>query len=267
MTFEEIITADSYIPVPRTPSPIPPPVAERAIPNGDNRIREALHPPPARPRHAPARVEPTNVLGVFGLSVRTRERDLEDEFARYGEVEKVVIVYDQRTDRSRGFGFITMRTVEDAQLCVEKLNGLLLHGRAVRVDFSATQRPHAPTPGEYLGVKRPIYEERGGYGRGGYDDRRGAPYGGGGGRFEDRRDYGGRGGYDDRDRMRDRPYRSRDDDPYGGRSRRDERDDLPPRKRSISPDAGRRRYDDDDRRAPLPVRDYDAPAATEASRY
>lgn len=39
---------------------------------------------------------PSNVLGVFGLSIRTQERDLEDEFSRYGRVEKVTIVYDQR---------------------------------------------------------------------------------------------------------------------------------------------------------------------------
>jgi len=57
---------------------------------------ETSYPPPPRPRHAPAAVNPARVLGVFGLSMRTRERDLEDEFHRYGEVEKVVIVYDQR---------------------------------------------------------------------------------------------------------------------------------------------------------------------------
>jgi len=34
------------------------------------------------------------------LSIRTRERDLEDEFNRCGEVEKVVIVYDQRVSTS-----------------------------------------------------------------------------------------------------------------------------------------------------------------------
>lgn len=51
--------------------------------------------PPSRPGNAPP-VQANNVLGVFGLSIRTRERDLEDEFSRFGEVEKVVIVYDQR---------------------------------------------------------------------------------------------------------------------------------------------------------------------------
>lgn len=39
---------------------------------------------------------PSNVLGVFGLSIRTQERDLDDEFGRFGRVEKVTIVYDQR---------------------------------------------------------------------------------------------------------------------------------------------------------------------------
>jgi transformer-2 protein len=54
------------------------------------------YPSAPRPRPPPAQVAPNNVLGVFGLSVRTRERDLEDEFGRYGEVEKAIIVYDQR---------------------------------------------------------------------------------------------------------------------------------------------------------------------------
>lgn len=58
---------------------------------------------PRRPPNAPA-AEPNPVLGVFGLSVRTRERDLEDEFSKYGDVEKVVIVYDQRVSRSTPLG-------------------------------------------------------------------------------------------------------------------------------------------------------------------
>jgi transformer-2 protein len=49
-----------------------------------------------------------------------------------------------------------MRTTEDAQECVDKLNGQMLHGREMRVDFSATQKPHNPTPGEYMGAKRPL---------------------------------------------------------------------------------------------------------------
>ncbi|QRV72693.1 RNA recognition motif protein [Ceratobasidium sp. AG-Ba] len=108
--------------------------------------------PPPRPRGAP-NATPSSVVGVFGLSIRTQERDLDEEFSRFGRVEKVTIVYDQRTDRSRGFGFVRMSTVEEATQCVQELNGLDLNGRRIRVDFSTTEKPHAPTPGEYMGFR------------------------------------------------------------------------------------------------------------------
>ena len=115
-------------------------------------------PAPGRPSHAPivcynsptyfavANVfikapNPSSVLGIFGLSIRTTERDLDDEFGRFGRVDKVVIVYDQRvcatlfashalsdglqSGRSRGFGFITMATVDDAARCIKEMNGVV----------------------------------------------------------------------------------------------------------------------------------------------
>jgi hypothetical protein len=47
-------------------------------------------------KKVPQAPNPSNVLGVFGLSIRTTERDLDEEFTRFGQVEKVTIVYDQR---------------------------------------------------------------------------------------------------------------------------------------------------------------------------
>jgi transformer-2 protein len=49
-----------------------------------------------RPHLAKQAPNPSAVLGVFGLSIRTQERDLDEEFTRFGRVEKVTIVYDQR---------------------------------------------------------------------------------------------------------------------------------------------------------------------------
>ncbi|KAF8514822.1 hypothetical protein BU17DRAFT_30699, partial [Hysterangium stoloniferum] len=167
---------------------------------------------------------PSNVLGVFGLSIRTQERDLEDQFNRFGRVDKVTIVYDQRqSDRSRGFGFIRMSTVEEATRCIQELNGVDLNGRRIRVDYSVTDRPHAPTPGEYMGHRSSSYRgDRESY-RDSHRDSR------------DYRDSYSRRGYSSYDRDRDR-------DPYG-RDSRDwrERRSPPPRRYTPSPPSRRRR--------------------------
>ncbi|GLB33409.1 putative RNA recognition motif containing protein [Lyophyllum shimeji] len=219
--------------------------------------RRRSPPAPRRPPHAPIQApNPSNVLGVFGLSIRTQERDLDDEFSRFGRVEKVTIVYDQRqSDRSRGFGFIKMATVEEATRCIQELNGIDLNGRRIRVDYSVTDRPHAPTPGEYMGHRRS--------GRDSYRDR-------------DRDSYRDR-DYRDRDYRRDRD-RDRDRDPYGRDNRdKDWRDRRSPPPRRYSPDYRRRRsYSRSPPRGSSPSRgrDYDAPAssapavsATENSRW
>jgi hypothetical protein len=87
------ITHDTYIPVPRTPQH--PPIDRSHY--RDRRDAPAPRAPYVPFRNGgPPKSEPNEVLGVFGLSIRTTERDLEDEFARYGDVAKVVIVYDQR---------------------------------------------------------------------------------------------------------------------------------------------------------------------------
>ncbi|CAG8800455.1 25916_t:CDS:2, partial [Dentiscutata erythropus] len=98
--------------------------------------------------------DPSHVLGVFNLSLRTTEKDLQLIFERYGRVNQVTIVYDHRSDRSRGFGFVYMNSVEEATIAKEKTNGMELNGRNMRVDYSLTQRPHTPTPGEYMEEER-----------------------------------------------------------------------------------------------------------------
>ncbi|KAG0747613.1 hypothetical protein G6F57_004130 [Rhizopus arrhizus] len=105
--------------------------------------------------------EVSNILGVFGLSLRTREADLEDVFHEFGTIEKVTIVYDHRTNRSRGFGFVYFKDQADASRARDALNGMDIDERKIRVDYSVTHRPHTPTPGQYMGERRPDNYDRG----------------------------------------------------------------------------------------------------------
>lgn len=94
---------------------------------------------------------PSTVIGVFGLSLRTTREELEDLFTKFGTIEKCSVVFDRRTNSSRGFGFINYGTVEEATAARDAMNSTEIDGRRVRVDYSVTQKPHDPTPGSYAG--------------------------------------------------------------------------------------------------------------------
>lgn len=108
---------------------------------------------PGKKRYYGNRDNPTSsrVLGVFGLSLDTTENEIRDVFRKYGVVEKIVLIYDHQTGRSRGFGFVYFEDIADAAEAKERLNGQDLDGRKMRVDYSITKRPHTPTPGVYMG--------------------------------------------------------------------------------------------------------------------
>ncbi|XP_061346067.1 serine/arginine-rich splicing factor SR45a-like [Gastrolobium bilobum] len=159
---------------------------------------------------SPERSETKNpgfTLYVTGLSSRVTERDLEEHFSKEGKVASCFLVMEPRTRISRGFAFITMDSVEDANRCIKYLNQSVLEGRYITVERSRRKRPRTPTPGHYLGLKSTRdYGHRGDRGRyRGGSSRDDYPYS----RSPRRSSY--RGGRD---------YSPRHS-PYGGRSRRD----------------------------------------------
>jgi len=115
-----------------------------------------------------------NRLYVANLSYQTSESELEEVFQQAGTVSSVQIVMDRDTNRSRGFGFITMGSDAEAEAAIEQLNGKDLGGRELRVSEA---RPREDRPPQ----KR--------------------SFGGGGGDRGDRGDRGGK-GYDRGDRKR-----------------------------------------------------------------
>ena len=105
---------------------------------------------------------------VGNLSFNTNEDELRQLFESYGQVDRVSILTDRETGRSRGFGFVEMNSNEDGEKAIAALNGSQVGGRTINVNEA---RPKT---------------ERSGGGGGGRDrgDRggRGGRGGGGGGR-------------------------------------------------------------------------------------
>ncbi|XP_059632127.1 glycine-rich RNA-binding protein 4, mitochondrial-like [Cornus florida] len=109
-------------------------------------------------------------LFIGGLSYGTDEESLRTAFSGFGDVTEARVITDRDTGKSRGFGFVSFSSEEEASSAMTAMDGQPLDGRNVRVSY-ATDR--APSP-------------RGSYGGGGYGG------GGGGGGY---RGGGGNGGY------------------------------------------------------------------------
>lgn len=79
-------------------------------------------------------------LFVGNLSFHTTEDDLQQLFAEYGEVLDLKIMQDRETGRSRGFGFVTMGTSDEAKKAMEALDGTDLDARTLRVNEAEQRR-------------------------------------------------------------------------------------------------------------------------------
>jgi len=75
-----------------------------------------------------------NRLYVGNLSFNSSEQSLRDAFCAHGDVVDVHLVSDRMTGQSRGFGFVTMGSQEQAQGAILAMSGADLDGRTLKVN-------------------------------------------------------------------------------------------------------------------------------------
>lgn len=89
-----------------------------------------------------------NKLFVAGVSYQTRDNDLKSFFSAYGEVTDAKIIMEKENpSRSRGFGFVTMATEDQAAKAIAEADGVEFDGRNISVRLSEDKpredrRPH-----------------------------------------------------------------------------------------------------------------------------
>ncbi|XP_060962739.1 serine/arginine-rich splicing factor SC35-like isoform X2 [Cannabis sativa] len=87
-------------------------------------------------RSGPPDIRDTYSLLVLNITFRTTADDLFPLFDRYGKVVDVFIPRDRRTGESRGFAFVRYKYADEAQKAVEKLDGRVVDGREIMVQFA-----------------------------------------------------------------------------------------------------------------------------------
>ena len=80
---------------------------------------------------------------VGNLSYQMADKDLEEVFAKFGEVKSAKVIMDRETGRSKGFGFVEMNSAEAGSEAIEALNGNDCQGRTLRVNEA---RPREERP-------------------------------------------------------------------------------------------------------------------------
>jgi len=100
---------------------------------------------------------------VGNLSFSSSEDSVRGLFEAYGTVDRVSIITDRETGRSRGFAFCEMPNDEEAERAINALNGAELGGRKLNVN-EARPREERPFGGGGGGRGGDRGGDRGGFG-------------------------------------------------------------------------------------------------------
>lgn len=92
----------------------------------------------------------TNIF-IANLDWEITSEDLFTTFSTFGKVHIAHVVYDSKTRRSRGFGYVEMENVEEALSAIDALNGFEINERKIDVKIASpkSNRPkkeEQPTP-------------------------------------------------------------------------------------------------------------------------
>ena len=73
-------------------------------------------------------------LFVGGLPFSVTSSQLEEMFSKFGKVNSADVITDRDSGRSKGFGFVEMEKVDEAEEAIKKLNETELEGRKIAVN-------------------------------------------------------------------------------------------------------------------------------------
>jgi RNA recognition motif-containing protein len=90
-------------------------------------------------------------LYVGNLTYEVTNSALEQMFAAHGTVESAQVIMDRDTGRSKGFGFVEMKTDQEAQAAIQAMNGKDVEGRALTVNEAKPREERGGSRGGYGG--------------------------------------------------------------------------------------------------------------------
>jgi RNA recognition motif-containing protein len=121
----------------------------------------------------------TNIF-IANLDWEITSEDLKVTFSAFGAVHLAHVVFDAKSKKSKGFGYVEMESAEEAIAAIQALNGFEVNGRKLDVKI-ASPKSNRPKPEDK--PKKPFAPKGGGFGgqKRQFNNNGPRPGGGGGG--------------------------------------------------------------------------------------
>jgi len=88
-------------------------------------------------------MQQNNKIFVGNLPWSLRDENLRELFSQFGEIVEAIVIIERRTNRSKGFGFVTFANPESAQSAIEAMHGKEVEGRNIVANIA---RPREERP-------------------------------------------------------------------------------------------------------------------------
>ena len=98
----------------------------------------------------------TNIF-IANLDWEITSDDLLATFSAFGSVHLAHVVFDAKTKKSKGFGYVEMESAEEAIKAIQALNGFEVNGRKLDVKIAS---PKANRPEKKAETKKPAFSTK-----------------------------------------------------------------------------------------------------------
>ncbi|KAG7879778.1 hypothetical protein KL905_001272 [Ogataea polymorpha] len=88
-------------------------------------------------------------LYVGDLSPDVNDETLGRFFNNYRSFVQANVMWDMKTGKSRGYGFVSFQDFQDAQKCLYEMNGVMLGGWPIKINTASRKTDHYQTSSHY----------------------------------------------------------------------------------------------------------------------
>lgn len=106
-----------------------------------------------------SREDKVTTIYIGNMSFNKDEFAIKKLFSKYGKVTYIRLVRDTKTLKSKGFAFVQMPNQVDATRAIEKLNGMIVDERTLKVSVAQNNEKKVPSvkaiTGETISTQAP----------------------------------------------------------------------------------------------------------------